>query len=132
MTSWTRAALVGAVGSSLASAAVTTWVASEPTSRVIVAARQIPEGTTITVGMLEEQDVPTRFWSRRKLGVASAAGVLGQEALHPIGAGDFIDPTHFGTRPDACVLHARALAPLFEVEGSPLEDFVSRLGEDAR
>jgi Flp pilus assembly protein CpaB len=110
------------------SAVITLWVAPEPTSRVVVAAQQIPEGATITVGMLEERDVPTRFWSKRKLGVASAAGVMGQEALHPIGAGDFIAPTHFGTRPDACVLHARALARQFAVG----ERLTGRLREATR
>lgn len=127
MTSWTRTVLVAAAGSSVVTAALTAWVGSEPTSRLIVAAEQIPEGTTITVGMLEERDVPTRFWSKRKLGVTNVAGVMGHEAPHPIGAGDFIDPTHFGVRSDVCVLHARTLAPQFEVEGPALEDFLKRL-----
>lgn len=127
MTPWTRALLLGAVGAAVASGGLTTWLAAEPESKLIVAAEEIPEGTSITLGMLEAREVPTRFFSKRKLGATEVAGVMGQATPHLIRAGDFIDPTHFASRPEVCELEARALAPRFSVEAAELEDFVSRL-----
>jgi hypothetical protein len=127
MSNWLRALLVGGLGSALVTAALTIWLGSEAESKLVVAAMEIPEGATITLGMLEMRLVPTRFFSQRKLGVASVAGVMGREAPHLIRAGDFIDPMHFGDRPDVCELEARALARKYGVEGAALEGFVKRL-----
>ncbi|MBL8918530.1 MAG: hypothetical protein JNJ54_06685 [Myxococcaceae bacterium] len=122
-----RSLVTRALGPAVVTGALTVWFVSEPESKLVVAAVEIPEGSTITIAMLEVREVPTRFFSRRKLGVSSVAGVMGQEAPHLVRAGDFIDPTHFGDRPDVCVLDTRRLGPQFGVEGAALEEFVKRL-----
>lgn len=132
MTPWGRGLLIGGLSAGVVTGGLTAWLSSEPESKLVVAAVEIPEGSTITIGMLEVREVPTRFFSKRKLGVTSVAGVMGQEAPHLVRAGDFIDPTHFGDRPDVCVLDTRGLAPRFGVEGAALEDFVKRLSTVSR
>jgi hypothetical protein len=132
MTGFGRALVLGAVGSGLTTAMVTAWVVGEPRSKLIVAAMPIEEGATITVSMLDAREVPTRFLSKRKLGVVHVAGVLGQQAPHSLRAGDFLDPTHFSERPDACVLDASSVARQLGVQGPGLDDFVARLGGNRR
>ncbi|MCA2977730.1 MAG: hypothetical protein INH41_06170 [Myxococcaceae bacterium] len=125
-----RALSWGVVAGVVVGGAGAFWLSAEPTDRLIVAAMTIPEGTTITVSMLEAREVPRRFMSRRKLGVTHVAGVLGQEAPHPLLAGDFIDPTHFGVRPDVCPLEARRLAAELKLETADAADFIERLAAE--
>jgi flagella basal body P-ring formation protein FlgA len=86
------------------------WLGAEAETRLIVAAMDIPEGTTLTVGLLDVRAVAVRFLSTRKLGASNVAAVMGQHAPQSMRAGDFIDPTHFGTNADACHVEASATA----------------------
>ncbi len=110
MSGFARGLVGGSCASLLATVALGWALGAEPESRVIVAATDIPEGTPLTVGLLDDRAVPARFLSTRKLGASSVAAVAGQHAPQAMRAGDFIDPTHFGTSADACVVEARAIA----------------------
>jgi hypothetical protein len=127
VTRFVRGLVAGALAGGLAGAGATAFVAREPTTKLIVAAMPIDEGSTITVSMLEAREVPSRFMSKRKLGVANVAGVLGQEAPHDLRAGDFLDPTHFSARPDTCALDAKALAGQLGLTSAPVAGFLERL-----
>lgn len=104
----------------------------EPETRLVVAAVDIPEDTDITMGMLEARTVPTRFLSKRKLGAASVAGVMGQPAPQAMRAGDFIDPNHFGTSTDACLVEARGVATALGLPDAATRDFLERLKRTVR
>jgi hypothetical protein len=125
-----RNLVVGVLVGGVTGAVGTWWLAGEPTTKLIVAAMPIPEGAPITVSMLEAREVPTRFMSKRKLGVAHVAGVLGQDAPHDMRAGDFLDPTHFSARPDACLLDAKSLAAQLGLESAWAGDFIDQLGRE--
>ncbi|MDX2010660.1 MAG: hypothetical protein SFW67_10735 [Myxococcaceae bacterium] len=133
MTRLARALVQGGLVGAVVGAAATALLGGEPTAKLIVAAMPIPEGAPITVSMLEAREVPARFMSKRKLGVVQVAGVLGQEAPQAMRAGDFIDPTHFGSRPDVCALDARSLAAQLGLQGGDTAGFIERLsGEPLR
>lgn len=127
MTPFARGVAVGLGGALLVSGGLSWLVAAEPHTRLIVAASDIPEGTGITVGMLEHREVPDRFLSRRKMGVASVAAVMGQEAPQAMRTGDFIDPTHFGTSTDACAVEAQGVAARLRLPDAATREFFDRL-----
>lgn len=104
----------------------------ERSTRLIVAAMNIEEGTTITLTMLEDRSIPDRYLSRRKLGATSVAGIMGQVAPQSMRRGDFIDPTHFGPRVDACVSDAKASAARHGLTAPELDAFLARLEQSGR
>lgn len=104
----------------------------ERSTRLIVAAMDIDEGTPITVTMLEDRSIPTRYLSKRKLGATSVAGIMGQLAPQSMRRGDFVDPTHFGPRIDACVSDAKASAARSGLTGPELDAFLARLEQAGR
>lgn len=131
MTRLVRSLLQGGLVGAVVGAAATAWLGGESTAKLIVAAMPIPEGAPITVSMLEAREVPSRFMSKRKLGVVQVAGVLGQEAPQAMRPGDFLDPTHFGPRPDACALDARSLAAQLGLQGGDTAVFIERLSAES-
>ena len=109
------------------SASVGWWLGREPTAAVIVAATDIPEGTPITISMLDLARVPERFVSSRKLGAVNVAVVTGQAAPQSLRARDFLDPTHFGPSEDPCVLDARATGARLGLDAPQLDLFLATL-----
>lgn len=121
----------GTCASLVLSVAMGWWLGAEPETRLIVAATNIPEGTTLTMGLLDVRAVPVRFLSTRKLGAANVATVMGQQAPQAMRAGDFIDPTHFGTSADGCVVEARATAERLALPGPTTREFLDLLERSA-
>lgn len=119
---------VGGLACALACAAVVGWwLSREPEARVVVAATDIAEGTTVTIALLDDAWVPERFVSARKLGAVQVGAVMGRAAPQALRARDFVDPTHFGPTEDACVLDARAAGRRLGVDGARLDAFVEAL-----
>lgn len=121
----------GTCGALVLSAAMGWWLGAEAETRLIVAATDIPEGTTLTMGLLDVRAVPVRFLSTRKLGAANVATVMGQQAPQAMRAGDFIDPTHFGTSADGCVVEARATAERLALPQPTTREFLDLLERSA-
>jgi len=132
MTPFARGLGFGLGSALVISAAAGFWVGSETETRLIVAADDIPEGAVITVGMLDVRHVPVRFLSKRKLGVTNVAAVMGQQAPQAMRTGDFLDPTHFGTNADGCLVEARAVATSLRLPDAATLEFLSRLERSVR
>lgn len=127
MTPWATGLLAGLVCTLSVAAGLGLWLPREPETRVVVAARDIPESTPITLPMLDDAWVPRRFVSGRKLGAVNVAAVMGHPAPQALRARDFVDPTHFGPTDDACVLDARATGQRLGLDGAQLDAFVAAL-----
>ncbi len=131
MSPFGRGLLGGTCASMMVTIAVGWWFGAEAETRLLVAAMDIPEGTTLTVGLLDVRAVAVRFLSTRKLGAANVATVMGQQAPQAMRAGDFIDPTHFGTSADGCVVEARATAEHLALPQLTTREFVDLLERSA-
>lgn len=131
MSSFGRGLVGGACTSLVLSVAVGWWLGAETETRLIVAASDIAEGTTLTMGLLDVRTVAVRFLSTRKLGAANVGNVLGQQAPQAMRAGDFIDPTHFGTTSDGCVVEARATAERLALPKPATREFLELLERSA-
>lgn len=131
MSPFARGLVGGTCGSLMLSVMLGWWVGSETETRLIVAAMDIPEGTTLTVGLLDVRRVAERFLSTRKLGASNVAAVMGQQAPQTMRAGDFVDPTHFGTDADGCVVEARATAAGLALPPATTRDFLDLLERSA-
>lgn len=89
---------------------------------VVVAAQDIPEGTTVTFEMIAQRSVPEQFVTSSVVKPDSASYIVNQKVLVPLQAGDPLLWSQFETTKAAERLSDRIPAEmrLFTVEASPI------------
>ena len=78
---------------------------------VVVAAQDIPEGTTVTLDMISQRAVPEQFVTSSVVRPESASYVVNQKVLAPLQAGDPLLWSQFETKSQPKVLVAAADVP---------------------